>query len=78
MSTSHKYINKVVTFLVSRTIDGNYYIPIIKPSKDQEAYCNRKEWHSIILQAVCDDKKCFIDVYCGESFEKVQFIQQNF
>ncbi|KAJ8911983.1 hypothetical protein NQ315_003265 [Exocentrus adspersus] len=43
------------------------HIRIKKPVHDQEVYCNRKGYHSIILQAVCDDKKRFIDVCCGEA-----------
>lgn len=43
------------------------HININKPSQDQNAYCNRKGQHSIILQGVADDKKRFISAYCGES-----------
>ncbi|XP_026056804.1 putative nuclease HARBI1 [Carassius auratus] len=45
-------------------IDG-CHIPIIKPHEDQAAYCNRKGWHSIVLQAVVDHNVCFTDVYVG-------------
>lgn len=45
-------------------IDG-CHIPILKPHVDQAAYCNRKGWHSIVLQAVVDHNFCFTDVYVG-------------
>ncbi|XP_026088488.1 protein ALP1-like [Carassius auratus] len=44
-------------------IDG-CHIPIIKPHEDQ-AYCNHKGWHSIVLQAFVDHNVCFTDVYVG-------------
>jgi len=34
-------------------IDGTH-IPIIAPTKDPQDFYNRKCWHSIIVQAVCD------------------------
>ncbi|KAK4882161.1 hypothetical protein RN001_005480 [Aquatica leii] len=45
-------------------IDGTH-IPITAPSKDQAAYCNRHQHHSIILQAICDANYKFIDVFAG-------------
>ncbi|KAK4875415.1 hypothetical protein RN001_011837 [Aquatica leii] len=45
-------------------IDGTH-IPITAPSKDQAAYCNRHQYHSIILQAICDANYKFIDVFAG-------------
>lgn len=45
-------------------IDGSH-IPIAKPTINQESYINRKGYHSLILQGVCDEKKRFIDVSCG-------------
>ncbi|KAI4471963.1 hypothetical protein MML48_1g00799 [Holotrichia oblita] len=45
-------------------IDG-CHISIKKP-RGEIVYCNRKGFTSIILQAVCDDKKQFLDVFCGE------------
>ncbi|XP_065942736.1 putative nuclease HARBI1 [Magallana gigas] len=44
--------------------DGSH-IPIRSPTEHQENYINRKGFHSIILQAVCDAKMHFLDVYCG-------------
>lgn len=47
-------------------IDG-CHINIKKPKREfQLAYCNRKGNHSILLQAVCDHNKRFIDIFCGE------------
>lgn len=45
-------------------IDG-CHIPIVTPSEHQDSYVNRKGFHSIILQGVCDDQRRFIDVECG-------------
>lgn len=46
-------------------IDGSH-IEIPKPFKDQNAYINRKGYHSLLLQVICDHEKKFIDVFCGE------------
>lgn len=46
-------------------IDGSH-IEIPKPKQNQEAYCNRKGYHSLLLQGIVDYKKKFIDVFCGE------------
>lgn len=45
-------------------IDGSH-IPISQPVENQEAYVNRKGFHSIILQAVCQADMKFIDVFAG-------------
>jgi hypothetical protein len=39
------------------------------PSKHQstKAYVNRKGFHSMLLQGVCDDQKLFLDCYVGEA-----------
>lgn len=47
-------------------IDGSH-IKILRPQKDQHVYCNRKGDHSILLQGVCDHKKRFTDIFCGEA-----------
>lgn len=47
-------------------IDG-CHILIKRPLENAHVYCNRKSQHSILLQAVCDHKKRFIDVFCGEA-----------
>lgn len=47
-------------------IDGSH-IPIVAPKNNHASYVNRKGYHSILLQAVCDDKKMFIDCYAGEA-----------
>lgn len=46
-------------------IDGSH-IEIIKPKENQDAYVNRKGYHSILLQGIVDHRKKFIDVFCGE------------
>ncbi|XP_072033585.1 uncharacterized protein [Amphiura filiformis] len=45
-------------------IDGTH-IPIIAPEKDHADYHNRKQFHSIILQGVCDHQYRFIDINVG-------------
>lgn len=45
-------------------IDGSH-IPIEAPIKDPEQYINRKGFHSLQLQVVCDMEMMFIDVFCG-------------
>ncbi|XP_066585434.1 uncharacterized protein [Prorops nasuta] len=47
-------------------IDGSY-IRINRPKLNGNSYVNRKGYHSIILQGICDHKKLFIDIYAGEA-----------
>ncbi|XP_052814020.1 putative nuclease HARBI1 [Mya arenaria] len=41
------------------------HIPIKSPHEDEGSYINRKGFHSLILQGICDDKRKFTDVFCG-------------
>ena len=43
-------------------IDGTY-IPITAPTEDPLSYMNRKGFHCIILQGVCDDEMLFTNVF---------------
>ncbi|XP_030764491.1 putative nuclease HARBI1 [Sitophilus oryzae] len=45
-------------------IDGSH-VPIAKPKNKPDSYINRKGYHSIILQGICNEKYEFIDVSCG-------------
>ncbi|KAL1488476.1 hypothetical protein ABEB36_014945 [Hypothenemus hampei] len=45
-------------------IDG-CHIRIMKPLDHPNSYINRKGFPSILLQAVCDHRKLFMDVYTG-------------
>ncbi|KAJ8915698.1 hypothetical protein NQ315_000632, partial [Exocentrus adspersus] len=47
-------------------IDGSH-IRILPPKENPNSYVNRKKFHSILLQGVCDDRKLFIDVFTGLS-----------
>ncbi|KAK3933187.1 Putative nuclease [Frankliniella fusca] len=47
-------------------IDGTH-IRIPAPRVNPEAYINRKSYHSIQLQGVCDHKACFINCYLGHA-----------
>ncbi|XP_063436630.1 putative nuclease HARBI1 [Mytilus trossulus] len=45
-------------------IDGTH-IPIRAPKEYHENYINRKSFHSIILQGICDHNMHFLDVFSG-------------
>lgn len=45
-------------------VDGSH-IPIKAPSRNQESYINRKSFHSIVLQGVCNHQLYFIDCFAG-------------
>ena len=45
-------------------VDGTH-IPIATPQKDHAAYVNRKSYHSVVMQALVDDKYLFRDVVVG-------------
>ena len=47
--------------VVLDAIDGSH-IPMIAPSIDEYAYVNRKQYHSINMQAICDSNLIFQDV----------------
>ncbi|KAK5639435.1 hypothetical protein RI129_011927 [Pyrocoelia pectoralis] len=47
-------------------IDGSH-IPIIAPKENHTSYINRKSFHSVLLQGICDDKQLFMDCYAGEA-----------
>ena len=42
-------------------IDGSH-IPIVAPHEDEFAFVNRKKFHSINVQAICDSSLVFMDV----------------
>ncbi|KAJ8955932.1 hypothetical protein NQ314_006781 [Rhamnusium bicolor] len=46
-------------------IDGSH-IKIVAPKNNRNSYVNRKNFHSVLLQGVCDHKMLFTDVYTGE------------
>ena len=45
-------------------IDGTH-IPIKAPLIHHSDYYNRKSFHSVILQGICDSQCCFTDVFAG-------------
>lgn len=47
------------------SIDGSH-IKIVAPRNNSNSYVNRKGFHSLLLQAVCDHRMLFTDVYAGE------------
>ncbi|XP_066585890.1 uncharacterized protein [Prorops nasuta] len=51
--------------IVIGAIDGTH-IKIAAPKENHEAYINRKAYHSLQLQAVCDNNLKFLHCYCGE------------
>jgi len=69
MPTSHAEIRKQQTTFYNKcgipkiigAIDGTQ-IPIKGPSTNEEVYINRKGFHSINVQAVCDSEKRFTSI----------------
>lgn len=47
-------------------VDGSH-IPIKAPAENSASYINRKNFHSILLQGICDHEYKFIDCYAGEA-----------
>jgi DDE superfamily endonuclease len=45
-------------------VDG-CHIRIPSPVEDKQSYYNRNKYHSVILQAVCDHRMKFIDIFAG-------------
>ena len=45
-------------------IDGSY-IPVKRPRKNPEQYINRKGFHSLQLQVICDADVLFTSVFCS-------------
>lgn len=61
-----QHINFSILFLgVLGSIDGSH-VRILPPKEHPNSYCNRKKYHSVLLQGVCDHRKLFIDVYAGQ------------
>lgn len=56
---------KVLVLGVIGCIDGSH-IKILPPQEYPNSYCNRKNFHSVLLQGVCDNRKLFTHVYAGE------------
>ena len=45
-------------------MDGTH-IQIDRPSKDPDSYINRKGFHSIQMQGICNHNRKFIDIFIG-------------
>lgn len=45
-------------------IDGTH-IRFLKPKEDPDSYINRKKYHSILLQGICDHELLFTNINCG-------------
>ena len=43
-------------------VDGSHFPIIAPPGDDEKAYVNRKNFHSINVQVVCDANLVFLDV----------------
>ncbi|XP_030757991.1 putative nuclease HARBI1 [Sitophilus oryzae] len=64
IKTMREFRRKQGFMNVLGAIDGTD-IPISPPSREQNVYCNRNKYHSIILQAVCNANYIFTDVFIG-------------
>jgi len=69
--SSHQLAKIVNGFKMKRGIEGvvgaidGSHIPISCPKENPVDYINRKGYHSVVLQAVCDVDLRFTDVYTG-------------
>lgn len=45
-------------------IDGSH-IEVKEPRESQDSYYNRKKFHSVVLQGICDHELKFLDVFVG-------------
>ncbi|XP_077551269.1 uncharacterized protein LOC144166230 [Haemaphysalis longicornis] len=56
------------------------HIRISTPSESEESYYNRKKFHSIILQGICDVNMLFTDVFAGfpESAHDARVLRESF
>ncbi|XP_064475755.1 uncharacterized protein LOC135389651 [Ornithodoros turicata] len=45
-------------------VDGSH-IEVKKPRKSPDSYFNRKKYHSVVLQGICDHQMKFLDVFVG-------------
>ncbi|XP_064482866.1 uncharacterized protein LOC135395701 [Ornithodoros turicata] len=45
-------------------VDGSH-IEINRPRESRDSYFNRKKYHSIVLQGICDHQMKFLDVFVG-------------
>ncbi|XP_054926931.2 putative nuclease HARBI1 isoform X2 [Dermacentor andersoni] len=61
---AHEFYRKWRFPGVVGAVDG-CHIAIKAPEKEQDAYYNRKEFHSIILQGCCDSNMAFTHVHAG-------------
>ena len=43
------------------------HVQIVAPKQFPNLYFNRKKFHSVILQGVCNHAKLFIDIHAGEA-----------
>lgn len=41
------------------------HIPIKAPQEQENAYVNRKGYHSVVLQGICNHQRKFTDILCG-------------
>jgi len=64
VQTSDAFLSKSGISGIIGAIDGTH-IPISAPFENHEYYVNRKGFHSILMQAVCNNDMLFTDVYVG-------------
>ncbi|XP_023240779.1 putative nuclease HARBI1 [Centruroides sculpturatus] len=64
--TSDYYTKKFGFPGVIGVVDGKH-MAIKAPRNDHSSYYNRKQFYSVILQAVCNEKLLFTDCYVGEA-----------
>ncbi|KAL2653703.1 hypothetical protein R1flu_021831 [Riccia fluitans] len=61
---SEKFYRKCSLPNIQGAIDGTH-IQVRAPKKDASQYFNRKQFQSLLMQAVCDPDGVFLDISCG-------------